>query len=67
MSTEYGETDNDGMAFEDVCIICGENMKEEDEPLQCDLCEVLEHLKCIKVCDRPSHEGYVAQSKCKSH
>ena len=45
----------------------GEEVKEEDETLQCDLCEMWKHLKCIKVCDRLSHECYVAltQSICK--
>ena len=33
-------------------------VKEEDGALQCDLCEVWERLRCIKVCDRPSHECY---------
>jgi len=59
MSTDYGQIDNDGVAHEDACVTCGEEVKEEDEALHCDLCEVWEHLKCIKVCDRPSHECYV--------
>ena len=46
------------MANEDACVTCGEEGKEEDEALQCDLCKVWEHLRCIKVCDRPSHECY---------
>ena len=33
-------------------------VKEEDKALQCDLWEVWEHMRCIKVCDRPSHECY---------
>ena len=68
MSTDYGEIYNDGMAYEDACVTCGEEVKEDNEALQCDLCEVWEHLKCIKVCIRPSHECYVAitQSVCKS-
>jgi len=68
MSTDYGEIDNDSAAYEDTCVTCGEEVKEEYEALQCDLCEVWEQLNCIKVCDRPSHQCYVAlaQSICKS-
>ena len=46
------------MANEDACVTCGEGVKEEDEALQCDLCEVWEHLRCIKVCNRPYYECY---------
>jgi len=65
---DYGEIDNEDMAYEDACVTCGKEVKEEDKALQCDLCEMWEHLKCIKVCDRPSHECYAAlsQSVCKS-
>ena len=60
MSTDYGEVDNDSVAYKDACVTCGEEVKEEDEVLQCDLWEEWEHLKCIKVCNRDSH----AQTLC---
>ena len=43
-------------------------VKEDDEVLQSDLCEVWEHLICIKVCDRATNNCYAAlsQSFCKS-
>jgi len=67
MSLNSGEIDDDNMVCEDACITCGGEVKE-DETLQCDLYEVWEYLKYIKVCNRPSHECYVTltQSICKS-
>ena len=41
-----------------ACVMCGGELK--DEALQCDLCNVWEHLRCIKVCNRLFHECYSA-------
>ena len=50
------------------CITCGVDVKDEDQALQCDLCEGWEHINCIRMCDRPSQACYNAltQTPCKS-
>jgi len=35
----------------DQCIMCEVDVKEEDQALQCDLCEGWEHINCIRMCD----------------
>jgi len=66
MSVNSGQSS--GKEHEDRCVTCGQEVKEDDEALQCDLCEVWEHLTCIKLCDRPTNDCYAAlsQSLCKS-
>ena len=51
----------------DQCITCGVDVKDEDQALQCDLCEGWEHINCIRMCDRPSQACYDAltQTPCK--
>ena len=50
----------------DQCITCGVDVKDEDQALQCDLCEGWEHINCIRMCDRPSQACYDAltQTPC---
>ena len=38
-------------------VTCRKEVKEDNEALQCDLCEVWEHLK---VCNRPESDYYAA-------
>ena len=52
----------------DKCITCKVEVKNEDQALQCDLCEGWEHIHCIKMCDIPSQACYEAlmQTPCKA-
>jgi len=51
----------------DQCITCEVDVKNEDQALQCDLCEGWEHIR-LRLCDRPSQACYDAltQTPCKS-
>jgi len=44
----------------DACITYKEEVKQGNKALQCHFCKVWEHLRCMKVCDRPTNECYTA-------
>ena len=43
---------------EDLCTTCQEEIDDDQEAIQCDICERWEHRLCIKACHRPTTEFY---------
>ena len=43
---------------EDLCTTCQEEIDDNQEAIQCDICERWEHRLCIKACHRPTTEFY---------
>ena len=41
---------------EDLCTTCQEEIGDDQEAIQCDICERREHRLCIKACHRPTAE-----------
>jgi len=61
MPANSGEpSENEQELNGDTCVTCKREVKQDDRALHCDLCKVWEHLICIKVCDRPTNESYIA-------
>ena len=50
----------------DECVICKKTTNEEDQAMECDLCEGWEHVGCVRQSDRLSHELYEALIMCRS-
>ena len=44
----------------DLCGMCKKEVAELDHAMECDLCEVWEHIACLQEADRPDEELYQA-------
>ena len=48
------------------CVVCKKNIEDEQQALQCDLCNQWEHVSCVRPVDRPSKAMYEALTENRS-
>lgn len=51
---------------EDVCGICGMEVEQEHKAMQCDVCEMWEHMTCVRVPDKLDDNLYHTLTKSRS-
>ena len=42
------------------CVVCKDEVGDDDKALECDLCEKWEHVTCVRAVDRPQEAMYQA-------
>ena len=51
----------------DPCVSCKEEVEDGQPGLRCDICNLWEHVGCIRQAERPSDALYRAMMECNTH
>ena len=51
----------------DPCVSCKEEVEDGQPALRCDICNLWEHVGCIRQAERPSDALYRAMTECNTH
>ena len=48
----------------DPCVTCNEEVGNSHKAMECSICEIWEHMDCVKEHDRPDEQLYEALVRC---